>query len=66
MLILQALTYIVKETTKPADPFGTMPQEPSHPGMGAKSDHVIQLNCGEVHTHASYKTTRTWENFNNQ
>ena len=23
------------------------------------------INCGEVHTYASYKTTRTWENFNN-
>ena len=46
--------YILKEKTKPAGPFGTMP------------DHVIQLNYGEVHTHASYKTTRTWENFNNQ
>ena len=27
---------------------------------------VIQLNCEEVHTHASYKTTKTWENFNKQ
>ena len=42
----------------------TMPLEPWHPGKGAKSDHLIQLNCGEVHTHASYKTTRTLENFN--
>ena len=24
------------------------------------------INCGEVHTYASYKTTRTWENFNNR
>ena len=23
-------------------------------------DCVIQLNCGKVHTHASYKTSRTW------
>ena len=43
-----------------------MPQEPWHPGKGAKLDRVIQLNYGEVHTHASYKTTRTWENFNNR
>ena len=38
-----------------------MPQEPWHPGKDAKSDRIIQLNCREVHTHASYKTTRTWE-----
>ena len=43
-----------------------MPQEPWHPGKGAKPDHVIQLNCREVCAHASYKATRTWENFNNQ
>ena len=43
-----------------------MPKEPWHPGKSAKLDRVIQLNCGEVRTHASYKTTRTWENFNNQ
>ena len=55
---------ILKETTEPAGPFGTMPQEPWHPGKDAKPDHVIQLNCGEVRTHANYKTTRTWENFN--
>ena len=30
----------------------------------AKSDRVIQLTCAEVHTHASYKTTKAWENFN--
>ena len=30
-----------------------------------KPDPVIQLKCGEVCTHASYKATRTWENFNN-
>ena len=57
---------ILKETIEPAAPFGTMPQEPWHPGKGAKPDRVIQLNCGEVRTHASYKATRTWENFNNR
>ena len=41
-----------------------MPQEHWHPGKGAKLDRVIQLNCEEVRTHASFKTTRTWENFN--
>ena len=39
-------------------------QEPCHPGKGAKPDHIIQLNCGEVYFNASYKTTRTWKNFN--
>ena len=42
-----------------------MPQQPWHPGKDAKLDHVIQLNCGEVRTHANYEATRTWENFNN-
>ena len=42
-----------------------MPQEPQHPEKVAKLDHVIQLSCGKVHSHASYKTTRTWENFKN-
>ena len=46
--------------------FGTLPQEPWHPGKDAKPDRVIQLNRGEVRTHASYKATRTWENFNNR
>ena len=49
--------------TEPAGPFGIMPQEPLNPGKAAKLDCVIQLNCGEVSTHVSYKTTRTWENF---
>ena len=43
-----------------------MSREPWHPGKDAKPDYVIQLNCGEVCTHASYEATRTWENFNNQ
>ena len=57
----------MKEATNPTDPLGTMPQEPWHPGKAAKpdrTDRVIQLNYGEVRTHASYKTTRTWENLN--
>ena len=65
MLTLQVLHYM-KEITKPTGPFETMPHEPRHPGKGAKPDHVIQLNCREVYTCASYKTTRRWENFNNQ
>ena len=47
--------HISKEMTKPAGPFGTMPQEPWHPEKGAKPDCIIQLNCGEVHTHAVLK-----------
>ena len=58
--------HILKETTDLAGPFGTMPQELWHPEKDTKPDCVIQLNCGEVHTHASYKATRTWENFNNR
>ena len=57
---------ILKETTEPAGPFGTMSQKPWHPGKGTKPNHTIQLNCGRVRTRASYKRTRTWENFNNQ
>ena len=58
--------HILKETTEPTGPFGTMPHEPWYPGKCAKQDSVIKLNCGEERTHASYKTTRTWENLNNQ
>ena len=43
-----------------------MQQEPWHLGKDAKLDRVTQLNCREMRTHASYKATRTWENFNNQ
>ena len=57
---------ILKESTKPAGPFGTMPQELWHAGKGAKPDQVVQLNCWELHTHASNKSTRTQEKFNNQ
>ena len=42
-----------------------MPQTPWRPGNGAKQGFVIQLNWREMRTHASYKTTRTWENLNN-
>ena len=65
MLTLQSLTYI-EENDETGGSIGTMPQEPWHLGKGAKPDRVIQLNCGEVRTHASYKTTRTWENFDNR
>ena len=57
---------MLKEMTEPARPFGTMPQEPWHPGKDAKADRIFQLKYREVHTHASCKATRTWENFNHQ
>ena len=46
--------------------FGTMLQDPWHPGKDVKPDWSIQVNCREVHTHACYETTRTCKNFNNQ
>ena len=55
---------ILNETTEPAGLFGTIPQKSWHPGKSTKLGHVSQLNCGEVRTHASHETTRTWENFN--
>ena len=55
---------ILNETTEPGGLFGTVPQKSWHPGKSAKLDDVIQLNSGEVRTHASHETTRTWENFN--
>ena len=57
---------ISKETTELAGPFRTMPQELWHPRKGAKPDRVIQLNCGEVRLYTSYKTAKTWRNFNNR
>ena len=54
----------LKETTKPAGPFGTMSHKPWYSGKGAKPDCIIQLSCREVHTHASFKTIRTWKKFN--
>ena len=43
-----------------------MSQEHRHHGKDTKPDRDTQLNYGEVATHASCKTTRTWESFNNQ
>ena len=63
MPTLQALMYI-EGNDQTGRPIWNYPQETRHPGKDAKLDRVIQLNCGEVHTHASYKATRTWENFN--
>ena len=65
MLALQALMYIEgnDQTRRPIWNYatGTLAS-----WKGCKLDCVIQLNCRKVHTHVSYKTTRTWENFNNQ
>ena len=63
MPTLQALMYI-EGNDQTGRPIWNYLQETRHPGKDAKLDRVIQLNCGEVHTHASYKATRTWENFN--
>ena len=60
MLTLQALTFIEgnNRTGWPIWNYAT--------GKGAKPVRIIQLNSGEVRTHARCKTTRTWENFNNR
>ena len=57
--------HILMKTTELVTPFGTMSQEPWHPGNGAKLDCIIQLNYREVYTNASCITSRTWENLNN-
>ena len=64
MLTIQALKYI-EGNDRTGGPIWNY-VEPWHLGKGAKPDSIIQLNCREVRTHASYKATRTWENFNNQ
>ena len=37
----------MKEISELAGPFGTMPQEPWHPGNDAKLDHIIQSAAGK-------------------
>ena len=49
---------VLKESTKPSGLFGSVPLE--------LWDQVAQLNCWELRTHASNKSTRTQEKFNNQ
>ena len=44
--------------------FGTMLLEPWHPGKGAKPGPIIQFNCGEVHTHGSYKKKQNLRELN--
>ena len=63
MQTLQALTYI-EGINQTSGPIWNYAKEPWHPGKGVKPDRFILPNCGVVCTHASYKTTRTWENFN--
>ena len=65
MLTLQALAYI-EGNDRTGGPIWKYVTETLTSCKDAKPDRVIQLNCGKVHTHASYKTTRTWENFNNR
>ena len=65
MLTLQALAYI-EWNYRTGGPIWKYVTETLTSCKGAKPDRVIQLNCGKVRTHASYKTTRTWENFNNR
>ena len=65
MLALQALTYI-EGNDRNGGPIWNYATGSLTCWKGAEPDRVIQLNCGEVRTHASYKITRTWENFNNQ
>ena len=60
MLTLQALTYIEGNDRTGGSIWnyatGTLTS-----WKGAKPDRVIQRDCGEVRTHTSYKTARTWE-----
>ena len=65
MLTLRARKYIEgnDQTSRPIWSYATGPW---HPGKDAKPDRVIQLSCREVRTDASYKATRTWEDFNNR
>ena len=37
----------LKKTTEPVGIFGTMSQEPWHPGKGAKPDCIIQSTAGK-------------------
>ena len=43
-VLISSKAVTLKETIEPAGLFETMPQEPWHPGKGAKPDFVIQLN----------------------
>ena len=45
MLTLQSLTYI-KGNNQTSEPIQTMPQEPRHPGKGAKPDHLSNSTVG--------------------
>ena len=66
MLTLQALTYIAGHGRTGGDHLQRCHRYPdtlSRARHNAKPVRVIQLNCGEVRTHASCKTTRTRESF---
>ena len=65
MLALQALTYI-EGNDRNGGPIWNYARGTLACWKGAEPDRVMQLNCGEVRTHANYKKNRTWENFNNR
>ena len=63
MLTLQSLAYF-EGNNQTGGPIWNYATGTHPPVKDAKPDWIIQLNCGEVRTHASYKTTRSWEKFN--
>ena len=65
MLTLQDLKYI-ERNDRTGGSIWNYATQTMKPRIGTKPDRVIQLNSEEVQTHASCKTTRTWESFNNQ
>ena len=65
MLAVQIRTYI-KGTDQTRGPIWNYATWIWHPGKGTKPDRVIELNSQEMSTHASCKTTRTWDSFNNR
>ena len=54
MLALQALTYI-EGNDRNGGPIWNYARGTLACWKGAETDRVIQLNCGEVRTHANYK-----------
>ena len=56
MLALQALAYI-EGNDRNGGPIWNYATGSLTCWKGAQPDRVIQLNCGEVRTHASYKKT---------
>ena len=65
MLTLQTLAYI-KGNNQTGGPIWNHATRILTSWKVANQDRTVQVKCGEVHTYASYKTARTWENFNNR